>query len=1042
MHVNDMTQLLDRPEQSASWLKSAGLQNLERAATNLQAIARSGMTLDQVASLAEQLKSELAVASDPDRALNNLEKFVLAARSRLAIGSLFQRDATSLTILLKLFSASQYLSDLLIRDRESYDYLRLTEGQLYSRDFLVATLRNRVLLTADSLHAMQILRRFKHHETLRIAFGDLIVGHRIEQVTQQISFVADAIIDAALSFARDSLSRKWGTPMSEDGSACRFVIFALGKLGGLELNYSSDIDLIAVYEADGPVSPANKSSQQYFERVTRETIKLLNETTSMGAAFRVDMRLRPEGRTGPICCNRRSFLRYYDLLGRTWERQALIKARPVAGDLDFGNELLSSLMPWIYRPILNRFDIAGIRALKRQIEHRAVVSGQDKTNIKTGYGGIRDIEFTIQFLQLLNGGAITTVRTPNTLDAIRLLAEANCLNLQEADLLRQNYCWLRQLEHRLQIMFDLQTHTLPDDPHEVARTAKRMGYKQDSGLAVLVQFQADLQEITGVNNQILNHLLHNAFKDDPGVLANAAPEINAVDLILQPDLSPESIAKVLGEFGFQDPAGASQLLKSLASESAMFLSSRRCRHFLAAIIQPLLQEISQTPNPDFTLVSLSQVADAIGGKAALWELFSFNQPSLELFIRLCASSDYLCAIIRHHPGMIDELIDSLLMIELPTIEWLRMNLDDLLTGAEDPQPIFNSFKNVHHLRVGIRDLAGRDPIQETHRALSDIAEVCVERLAHVEFGKLAGKFARPDTPPEQIRNGNSFVILALGKLGGREPNYHSDLDVVFLYDSSDERNAWLETSSQHFYSRLAAAISKVISHSSPSGKLYELDSRLRPTGKSGALAVSFNEFQRYFASGQGQLWERLALCKARPVFGTPDLCLTVMQLVQEAITAEPWQTAMAAEIHEMRLRMQDNSKPQNLKRGIGGTADIEFIVEMLQLKHAKQHPIILVPGTLAAIGSLMECGAVDQESGNYLMESYQFLRGIEARLRLIDATARHDFPEGNELQKIAYLLKFDPEVLAQSVTDFRVANRKLFDQIFNVPVATGTTKRF
>ena len=1030
MQVDELIQVLDDQDQANDWFGRIGFSGLERASANLNLIARSRMTTDQVVHLLNQFSESAEEISDVDMAFNNLEKFISAARSPLALGAMFQRDPTALPILLRIFSASQYLSDLLIRDTEAYDSLRLTQGQLYSRDIVVDELVGAISFAAEPMQAMQILRRFKHREILRIAFGDLIVGHQFDQVVEQISFLSDAVVEAALSFAYRRLADKWGHPLSAKAEKSRFVVLALGKLGGQELNYSSDIDLIAVYEHDGKTSVNQKPNQDFFQRFTRDFVKLINETTSLGAAYRVDLRLRPEGAQGPICSSSNSFLQYYDLKGRNWERQAFIKARPVAGDLGFGNQLLEKLKGWIYRPILNRVDIGEIKSLKRQIEHRTLISGEELTNVKTGHGGIRDIEFTIQFLQLLNGGTIPSVRTVNTLEAIRKLAEADCLNRQEADLLTQNYCWLRKLEHFLQIMFDLQTHSLPDDKTELAKIAIRMGYRESFDVEVLNQFQKDLQDVTDVNHRILDHLLHNAFQSIDETTADKGG-CNAVDLVLQSDICEDEVQEVLEGYGITDTNNGQRMIESLAMESTLFLSSRRCRHFLAAIIPKLLEKISQTPDPDSTLVSLSAVADAIGGKAALWELFSFNPPSLDLFVRLCASGDYLCSIVRRNPGMIDELIDSLLMDRLPSIEWLRLNLNDLTTGAMQPAIILHSFKSLHHIRIGVRDIVGKDSIRATHRALSDIAEVCLQSVIEFEFEKLTAKHSNVAINAKDADDRNGLVVLAMGKLGGREPNYHSDLDVVFLYDSTEPNGDWLNTSSQHFYSQLAAKVSKSIT-AGPKGKLFDLDSRLRPSGKSGALAVSLNEFKRYYDSGEGQLWERLAICKARPVFGNPELCQRTIALVNEIVVGANWSDEYLTEIAAMRMRMQENCKTSNLKRGAGGTVDVEFIVQANQLKFAAKHPNVLVQGTIEALDQLIAIKAIERHQAVYLIQSYQFLRGVESRLRLMNTSARHDLPEGPALEKLAYLLGMDSEDLTNQVANYRKKNRELFNHFFHV----------
>ena len=439
MQTEQLTNFLDDSEQSKEWLCRFGFHNIARGQANLQAIARSGMTLDLFASLISRLEAELPETSDPDMALNNLERFIEASRSPLALGALFSRDATAIPLLLRIFSASQYLSDLLITDPEAYDTLRLTANQLldlkqglrsgenlepdsresqwHAPTVLEREICDEIRNARDARHAMAILRRFKRRETLRIAYGDLIGGHRIVDVTREISYVADAVCQAALQWSGQQLVEKWGVPLDRTGEKCGFVVLALGKLGGQELNYSSDIDLIMVYRVDGQTGKG-KPNRQYFERLTRDFTKLMNESTGLGAAYRVDLRLRPEGEKGPVCNSLQAMLQYYDLKGRTWERQAFIKARAIAGDLELGRELLDRLQPWIYGSYLRRSEIESVRALKRQIERRAIVDGQDRTNVKTGHGGIRDIEFAIQFLQLLHGGSMPEVRTGNTLQAI------------------------------------------------------------------------------------------------------------------------------------------------------------------------------------------------------------------------------------------------------------------------------------------------------------------------------------------------------------------------------------------------------------------------------------------------------------------------------------------------------------------------------------------------------------------------------------------------------------------------------------------------
>ena len=479
------------------------------------------------------------------------------------------------------------------------------------------------------------------------------------------------------------------------------------------------------------------SNLEFFELVAREIVRLLTESTNLGSAYRVDLRLRPEGQRGPIVMAVQNALNYYDNRGRTWERQAYIKARPVAGDLSLGKEFLESLTPWIYRRYLSYADISGIKALKRRIEQRTLDIGGGARDVKTGRGGIRDIEFVIQFLQLLNGGDLPDTAHVNTLEAIAQLEHVGCLTNLERSILEENYSFLRKIEHRLQIMLDLQTHTAAGRSRRVAQAgvgAWDMQTPRESRR--LEAFLAEYRNKTDLNRKILDHLLHDAFSDDTQTQAE-------IDLVLDPDPPEERIVEVLGKYPFRDVKQAYRNLMSLAEERIRFLSTRRCRHFLASIAPQLLAAIASTADPDSTLVNLDKVSDSLGGKGVLWELFSFNPPSLRLYVELCAYSPYLSGILTSNPGMIDGLMDSLVLDKLPTREGMEQSLAELCRAAEDIDPILHSFKNDHQLCVGVRDILGKDDIQATTGALSDIAETCLARIAAREYERLAARFGQP-----------------------------------------------------------------------------------------------------------------------------------------------------------------------------------------------------------------------------------------------------------------------------------------------------------
>lgn len=1034
MEVETLRSFLENPEGANRWLSGLRLRDPRVAHRNLLSIARQGVPLDLLTVLIQQMEKVLPELADPDMALNNLERFFAATRNPLSLASLFERDPEALAPLLQIFSASQFLSEILICDPESYDLLRLTEGQPVSRQALIDELTSEIAALTHENEIMATLRRFKRREILRIAYGDFVCGHSLSTVTRQISYVADALLEAAYQAARKKLRGKLGEPRTVDGSVARFVILAMGKLGGVELNYSSDIDLIFLYEDEGTTDgPRSVSNAEYFHRLVQEIVRFLTLRTELGAVYRVDRRLSPEGEQGPAAISVPAALRYYDMRGRTWERQAYIKARPAAGNLDLGYAFLEQLEPWIYRRYLTRADISGIKTLRRKIEQRARAQG-DLRDVKNGSGGIRDIEFVIQFLQLLHGADLPGVRTGNTLDAIAGLEQAGCLTHTESAYLQESYHFLRKLEHRLQIMFDLQTHTIPQGAEEIQKLAVRMGYHDTPTSSASEAFEADYYRFTFRNRQIINHLLHDAFRDE----TETSPE---VELVLDPEPSPDFIKQVLSRHRFSNPEQAYRNLMSLAEERVPFLSTRRCRHFLASIAPMLLSAIATTPDPDATLVTLDQVSDSLGGKGVLWELFSFNPPSLKLYVQLCAYTPFLASLLISNPGMIDSLMDSLVLDRLPSREFMENSLRELCLAAEDIDPILHAFKNDHLLQIGVRDLLGKEDVEAITRTISELAETCLMEIVVREYEHLVLRYGQPTIQegPDQGRRAE-MVILALGKLGGQEMNYQSDLDLVFLYEGDGQTVPVVDsgyvrrgevTTNQHFFSELTQRIIRRASYLGPHGRLYQVDARLRPTGRSGLLVFTLNEFRQYFESGQGQLWERQALCKARPVVVTPRMQPVINQLLHEVIHCQPWRPEFAHEIAAMRKRLEATAKGLDIKRGCGGTVDVEFLVQMLQLRHGREFPQLHTTSTMAALRMLRECGVLEERDFKELFESYRYLRTLENRMQLVAPTARSRLPDNPvELSRLSHLMGAEtPPAMIRTVEAYLARNRSHFERI-------------
>jgi [glutamine synthetase] adenylyltransferase / [glutamine synthetase]-adenylyl-L-tyrosine phosphorylase len=1023
--------LLDDAPAAIAWGRAAGLADPAAAPRVIAGLAARGLTFDLVESLCERLAMLLPTVSDPDRVLVSLERFVAAVRSPLSTATLFERDPESLRVLLEIFSASPHLAEIVIADPEAWEDIRVGRGRPEKKETLAAALAAEIGGSDDPEIVLMALRRFRRRQLLRIAYGDIVAGQRLETVVAQISHVADCLVAAALATALQGVEQQRGIPRGPDGRPATIAALALGKLGGGELNYSSDIDLVFVHSADGRVDgPKPCTNQEFFERVVQETVRLLSTASPAGGGLRVDLRLRPHGSAGPVSLSLAATLDYVDSLGRTWERQAWVKARPVAGDAALAAQLLGELEPWIYRRWLTRADIGGIKALKRRIERRAARAGTDADDVKEGRGGIRDVEFTIQFLQLLAGGDMPAVRSGSTLEAIRRLAAAGSLTDQEREILERTYTLLRTVEHRLQVLSDRQTHLLPRNQTELGRLAVRCGYP--AGGEGRDQFRRDLAEATELNRRILDHLLHDAFPDD-------APPEPEVDLVLDPEPAADTIHELLGRHHFRDPAAAYRAVDSLAEERVRFLSTRRCRHFLAAIAPRLLAAIGRTPDPDATLATLVAVADSLGGKGLLWELFSFHPPSLDLTVRLCSSSPFLARLLVMNPGMIDELLDSLLIERLPTLAELEAGLAELCRGAVDVRPMLQAFKVSQQLRVGVRDILGKQDAETTTAALTAIAEAAVPRVVMIEEGRLVERLGEPAVGGGAAAGERAGpVVLALGKFGGREMNYASDLDVVFLYDHDGaawpRRRGQAGTSNAHFFGELAQRTLRVFNEFGPQGRLYEMDSRLRPSGRSGPPATSLAEFARYFAGdGPAAVWERQALVKARVVAASEAAAAEARRIIEGATYGRAWTAAEVESIRQMRYRMEEGAKRSNLKRGPGGVVDIEFIVQMLQLVHGGREPAVRGTETLRGLVALHGAGLLSGERREFLEQAYRTLRSIEGRLRLLDAADRHDFPAApDEQRKLAHLLGYDrPDELVRDVQAVTARTRAEFERIFN-----------
>lgn len=1008
----------------------------------VQRVQQLPLTVDLQQWLENALAQCAASSPVPDQCLQSTTAYLAAARSPQALVSLFERDPQSFHRLTRMLSCSPGLAGMLIRDPESFDLLRITEGQAVDRRVLMDEIAAECALAGSQQAVESILSRHRRRETLRIVYGNLLTGQPIQRTCEQFSYLADAILSAALTASRRIvLQRRTNRALPEEQSVDMAVV-AFGAYGGLELDLCDELDILLVYDTwSNSQFPATQRDQEQLEDFVNAWAEVFQAIVSvedvLGPAYRLQHRLRPEEQRGSAV-KLTNFVRFLERSGRTWHRQSLIKMRLAAGSTMIGQSLHSQLTGWVYRRYLGAADWSGLQAQRRKLARPASVDPQGSSALDLVTNICGDIEGVTQFLQLLNGAELDSLRAGNTWHALAALEQSGCLTLQEQTLLTDHYSTLRQYGLRLQLArLPVQLNVKPNRAPNPNAVQEEEGADAETpllacGMPETSTLLSECWQRRQVCRRIIEHLVHDVFAD--------ASEIPIeTEMVLDPQVALEKVNQVLKSYGFHSPQSAWEQLKGLAQEPIPFLSDRRTRHFLAGIAPRLLEEIAGTPHPDTTLQQLGAVGDSLGGKGALWELFQTAPSTLRLCIRLCASSPYLVGVLINNPGMLDELLDSLILDRLPQTQELEIASRELCRSAEDIDPILHSFKNSAHLRIGVRDILGRDCIQATHRAIADTADCCLTRIAEHEYEFLCDRYGEPlDATGQQC----GLTLMAMGKLGGREPNYHSDLDVLFLYDAEGQTRPRAGgrrtgTSNHHFFNELSQRIAKRVNHYGPSGRLYELDSQLRLTQYRGTIAVSLEQLRQHFDSPHIELWQKLQLLSARIVFSNSLAPKGIMEIVGRVLRGQEWSPEIASRIRQLRLALQQGAGAENIKRGPGGTLDIEFLVRMLLLKHVAGFQGRAGWGTLSGLDYLKDCGGIDVESGQQLAASYRYLRSVESNLRLMNLPARHDLPQSSEeLRWLAYMLRETHwDIVVQKCAAYRELNRQLFERILSSETA-------
>jgi len=831
------------------------------------------------------------------------------------------------------------------------------------------------------------LRQIRRREMIRIAWRDLAGRADLEETMTDLSNLADTCIDGALVCLYDILCREEGAPTGPDGAPQQLVVIGMGKLGARELNFSSDVDLIFAFPESGRTigNDAPISNDEFFTRLCRYLVRVLGQVTAEGFVFRIDTNLRPFGESGPLAMSFAALEGYYQNQGREWERYAWIKARVVAGDDRAGRDLLTMLQPFIYRRYLDYGVFDALREMKQKIAMEVKRRGIEK-NIKLGAGGIREVEFFGQIFQLIRGGVEPDLQERRILRVLDLLVDHGSLEPDIRTKLREAYCFLRQVEHRLQAYQDQQTHDLPEDPTGRMRLAWAMGDPDPT------RFMAALEGH--------RRLVHTQFATllEPVTETSAESSdplpIEPLSTVWHGSVDPEQAHAILADTGFANPQDILRRLAFLHRQTERGKFSDEGQRRLDRLMPLFLMETSRADQPDLTLGRIIDILANIGRRTTYLALLAENLTVLKHLVRLAGASHFIATFLARHPVLLDELIDPRTLFRPPERAEIESDLGHTLgkVPSDEMEFLIESlciFQQVNTLRVAAADVSGALPLMKVSDHLSDLAEVILDAVVKIVWHDLAAKHGQPTGPIDRPTGGHGFAIVAYGKLGGLELGYGSDLDLVFLHAAAKGQT----TGGPHpidntqFFSRLGQRVIHVLTTHTRAGRIYETDMRLRPSGSSGPLVSHIDAFETYQREN-AWTWEHQALIRSRAVCGDPALRQRYQEIRQAVLVQPRDLQQLKHDVRDMRRRlMEENALPDktifDLKQGRGGIVDIEFLVQFLVLACAHEHPELLRwTDNVRLLVTLMDSGLMDHATAYRLREAYLTYRAAVHRLSL------------------------------------------------------------
>lgn len=1015
-------------------LSLKGFSQPERAEENLKAIeavikAQSAKAAAQnLYAVTALIAKESANSFDPDRALNNFERFFTSVGEPFLFDVIFSDASKNIRTLAFLFSGSQYLSDILIKSPFYAEWLLSPhilkkprfKDEMY--DDLSEMLKN---TATGHKEIMNTLRRFKNREFLRIGLRDLMRESDTIETIEDLSNTADTCLQKAYEYCNEELAKKYGAPFFEDmdGSKkpCEFVILGMGKLGGRELNFSSDIDLLYIYSSDKGMTSGIEShngnlenqitNHEYFVQLSRMITKTISEITDEGQVFRIDLDLRPEGKSGDITNSLRSAEIYYESWGQSWERQSLLKCRHSAGSMSLGKEFMETMRPFIFRKYLDFSALREIKEMKDKINRSLEIKKNGKHNVKLGYGGIREIEFIVQSFQLIYGGKDKWLREKNSMRALHRISEKGLLSYSEYFSLSNAYLFLRDIENRIQLLGGRQTHDIPENPDELITLSRKMGIKESVVGGELTAVKG-LMSLYDYHTENVRKIYDKLFSSDIYDITEMREDVSQRQIDID---DPASSIEALKEIGFASPETARRNLLLMRDGGAFAHPTVRSKRHFNRMLPALLKRCAELPDADLAVNNFEKFVDAGRVRETIYSVLSESDGAISSLTSIFGTSQYLSNILIQQP----ELVDTILITENiylgKTKDILRNELTGILKSSNTYESSLDElckFKRGEELRIGLRDILGIVGLQEIMSELSNLADVYIEFSLKLVEDDLVKRYGMPINE-RQERSG--FAIIAMGKLGGMELSFGSDLDIVFAYSSDGEttgaEGASERISNHLFFSKLSEKLIYAISCMTRFGFAYRVDTRLRPDGEKGVLVMALKGYENYYQK-RGEVWERQTLTKARFIAGDERLGMELTNIIHKFVYDTPFEPAIAKEIDRMRKRMEQErvksaEAGRDIKLGRGGIADIEFIVQFLQLKYGGKFKEIRGTGSLDTMKFLMEKRLISKADYQTLSMSYIFLRRIENRIRI-----GHDRPvslipdSGDELSSLAKKLGY------------------------------------